>query len=151
MHGILAGVGLPTPDGHIDIMRVQIHAIGNAPRLFRGHDGGPAAHKRVEDDIIAVRAVAQDVGNHDNGLAGGVHRQLLITMATEGVHASVIPDIGTVAALFAEAKVVDVGRRPILEDQHQLVLITIKCAHTTIILGPNRQLLDGAVNRLASG
>ena len=55
--GALAGKFLPATDDHVAILGVQFQQTGMAAVLFTGENGGPAAAKRIQNNVGAFGVV----------------------------------------------------------------------------------------------
>src|SRR6516164_10468077 len=80
-----------------------------------------------------------------------MHGQLLQSSGAQRADAGIIPDIGPIASMLAELKIVDVRASSALPHEHQLVLGAIKRSHTRISLVPDTQVLELAVDLAAGG
>ena len=93
-----------------------------------------------------MRAVANGVGNQRHRLDRGMHRQLFRAPRLQAVEAGIIPDIGAIAAMAAELDIIDVRRRAVFEDRNQLVLGAVEAAHAAIVLAPDTEILEFAID-----
>jgi len=85
----------------VAISWIEFNQSCTPARPFRRNQSRTAASKRVEDDIIAMRAVLDGVCNQFDRFAGRMHRQLLHTPSSEGVGTGVFPDICSGASMLA--------------------------------------------------
>ena len=75
----------------------------------------------------------------------------LATAAGEGIGTGITPHIAAVAPVPAELDIVGVRAAVLLENQDELVLAAIERAHAGIVLDPDTQILEFAVDLLNSG
>jgi hypothetical protein len=103
---------LPSLDPHVGVLRIQFYGPGVAPGPLRGHQHRAAAGEAVQDDALAVAAVADGVGDQADWLDCRVQCQQSTPLAT--VDAGVCPEVGPVAAVLPQLEVVDVRASPFL-------------------------------------
>ena len=136
----MPGQSLPSVDADIDVLRIQFDRPGVPAGPLGGNQDRAAAGERVEDDPLAMAAVADRVGDQADRLDGRVQGQELALAAA--IDARVRPHVGAVAAVLAELEVVDVRRVALLEDIDQLVLAAVEGAHAGVVLVPDAQLRE---------
>src|SRR5205807_8978122 len=120
------GHRLPAKYGDSDVERIELDQSCDPAGPFGSQNGGAAATEGIQDDAVAPAAVANEVGDERHRL----HRRMQLELPPAGgmkaVHAGVIEDVRPVAALAAEAKIVDMGGSAVLEDRNQLMLGAIE-------------------------
>jgi len=80
-----ARIGLPAPHDDIDVERIELEPIAPAAGTLGRHQGCAAAEEGIEDDIAAVGAVENHVGDRSDRLYRRVKRRKLpfLTRAAE--------------------------------------------------------------------
>src|SRR5579864_234805 len=131
---------LPAHDPHIDILRIEFDCSCLATGAFGGNQDCAAPRERIEDDPLAMAAIPKGVSNETDRFDRRVQRQQFITFSFEGIDTGIGPHIRPTAPMLAELKVVDVGCRTLLKDEHQLVLVAVEAPHAPIILDPDAEL-----------
>src|SRR5688572_5656617 len=63
-----AGIGLPTADDDVDIQRVDLDQRGATLGLLRGNECGPGTAEWIEDQVAALGAVLDGIGDQRQGL-----------------------------------------------------------------------------------
>ena len=99
------------PDDHVAISRIELDAVAAPSGLLGGDQRGAAAGEGVEHDATALRAVENRIGDQLDRLYGGVEREFRIAILAETIDARIRPDIGPIAAVFAELDIVDMRPR----------------------------------------
>src|SRR4029077_18096825 len=129
-NGDLCRHALPPLDGGVDVLRIKIHPVPTSPRLLGGKDGRAAATEGVHDNTAALRDVEDRVRDHRDRLDGGMIIETPRSTAhLKGVHARIVPDIRPVTPELPELHVVEPGGAVSAEDEHEIVLGTIKRSH----------------------
>ena len=75
MNSAIPGVLLPTSDSHIDIPRVDFHAVTETANSFGGNEGAAGAEKAIQNDLPARGAVQDGIGNQRYGFHRGMRVQ----------------------------------------------------------------------------
>lgn len=75
-----------------------------------------------------------------------MHRQILEPSLAHGVHARIIPHVGSRSTKSPELDIIDVGTGPILEDENQLMFGAVERALATVCLVPDAQVLQLGVD-----
>src|SRR5438105_10682352 len=153
MTSAAAGQRLPATDYRIDISGIEFQPIAAPAGALRGDHRRAAAEKGIEHDVAAGRAVEDRVGDHRHRLHGRVSRQQIALLATarEGVGPGIVPDIAAVAAELSELDVVAMPLAAMFEDEDELVLAPIKRAHPGIVLDPDAEIFQLAIDAAAGG
>ena len=94
-------MGLPAPDGDVDIVRVDLNRPRLAPGLLRCDQDRAAAAERVEHQSTTTRTVPQRVGNERKRLDGRMHRQFFEAPLADRGDACIVPDIGPMTSVLA--------------------------------------------------
>src|SRR3954465_5685832 len=115
MTSAAAGECLPAADDRVDIAGMELKSVAAPAGALGGDHRRAAAEKAIEHDVAAGRAVEDRIGDHRHRFYWWSKRRqiALLAAAGEGVGPWVVPDIGAVAAEWAELDVVAVavGRR----------------------------------------
>src|SRR5204862_6210501 len=92
--------------------------------------------------------VEDRVRNHRHRLHRRVQRRQIALLAAsdKGLGPGVLPDIAAVAPEAAELDVVAVTAAAVLEDKDELVLAAIERAHPGIVLDPDAEVFQLAIN-----
>src|SRR5690349_6162116 len=72
--------------------------------------------------------------------------ELVRPAGSHRVHAAVLPDIGPVSSVLAQLKRVDMRSSAVLEGKHQFVPGAVEGPHAAIVLGPDDEVLEFAVD-----
>src|SRR5205085_191852 len=131
---------LPAPDCEIDIELVELDHPGDASGALGGQQRRAAAAERVEDDPVPPAAVADQIGDEGQRLDGGVQVELATPGRVQTVDTRIVEHVAAVAAVGAEAEIVDVRRAAVLEDADQLVFRAVEAALPSVILVPDQQV-----------
>src|SRR4029078_6359327 len=109
---LLASQSLPAVNADVDILGIECPRprVSGAP--LGGDEDRAAAGKRIEDDALAMAAIAERIGDQAHRLDGRVHGEQRALGAA--IDARVRPHVGAVAAVLAELEVVDVRRVALL-------------------------------------
>ena len=75
MKGVPAGEGLPSPDCHIDISRIDFDRAGLAADPFGREKRRAGAAESVEHDMVAASAILDRIGDQCTGLTVGCARR----------------------------------------------------------------------------
>lgn len=65
-----------------------------------------------------------------------MHRKLIRTISSNRGYTGIVPDIGSVSSCLAKHEAVCMRRSALLENEHELMLGAVKCAHAAIGLVP---------------
>src|SRR5262245_52958065 len=87
MNGTLTSELLPACDRGLDVPRVEIHRVADAPGLLCGDHGGAAADERAVDGVTGSGVIEERGLEQRDGLLGGVTggRVVGCTVAAHGV------------------------------------------------------------------
>ena len=122
MDGLASGEGHKAAADHITIQRIKFEHAGTPARLHGRNQRGARSAKAVKDNVVAVADIPYRIGNHGAVLDGGMHAKRFIAPFGKAVDAGIVPDIRAIAPLFAQAKIIDMGGSPTLEDKDELCL-----------------------------
>ena len=70
MNGAIPGEPLPPSDGDVNIERVNLHAIADAPYPFSRNQRASGAEETIENDVAACRAIEHCVGDQLDRVGG---------------------------------------------------------------------------------
>ena len=70
----------------------------------------------------------------------------LYSVTRERIGARIVPDVAAIASVFSKLHVVAMRFATILEHKNQLVLTAIQRAHSSVVLGPDAQVLEFRVD-----
>src|SRR2546423_1920186 len=147
MEGAAAGQFLPAANDRIDITRVELQPTAAPAGTLGGDHRRAAAEKAVEHDVAARRAVEDRIGDHRHRLYRRVQRrQIAFAASGKGIGPGVSPNIGAVAPEAAELDIVAVPASAVLEDKDELVLAAVERSHPSIVLDPDAEVFQLAVN-----
>src|SRR5215469_16581578 len=148
MTGTAASQRLPAADRRVDIGGVELDTATAPAGAFGRYHRRAAAEKAVEHDVAAGRAVEDRIGDQRHRLHCWMQRReiALLGAAAKGIASRVPPHIAAVAPEAAKLDVVAVLVAAVFEDKDELVLAAVKRAHPGIILDPNAEVLDLAVD-----
>src|SRR5262245_31255466 len=127
----------PSADGHVDVKRVEFDQPRDSAGALRGENSRAAATEWIENDAVALAAVANEIGNECDGLHRRMQREIASTGRMKAVDARTIEDVRAIPALGAQAEIVDMRCAAALEDRNQLMLRTIEASLAGIGLVPH--------------
>src|SRR5262249_2356212 len=94
----------------------------------------------IEDDTVAPAAVTDQIRDQRHGLHRWMEFKITAPRRIKAIDAGVIENIGTVPALTAELKVVDVRSGSAFEDRDELVFRAVKATLAGVALVPNQTI-----------
>src|SRR5262249_4258646 len=94
-------------------------------------------------------AVPDGIGYEGNWFDRRVHDELGSSLALEGIHARIIPDIRSRSPILAEFEVIDVWLCTVFPDQDQLLLGSIERSHARVALIPHANVVEVVIDRAA--
>src|SRR5690348_2769290 len=144
------GIHLPALDNTITINRIILADASAAPGLVSGNNGRPAASKQIEDDGTAGRDVLYRVNYHRHRFDRRMQCQFVKPSGFDRVDTAVLPDIGAVASVLTELKMIVVRGCAALEGKYQFVSRSVECTHPAIVLCPHDQILEFGVDAASS-
>src|SRR4051812_45142349 len=142
--GAVSGEALPSADRGIDIERIELDPATGPADAFGGQQRRAAAHKGVEDEVAARRAIEDRVRDQGDRF----HRRVkggkvpFLAFPSELVGAWVVPDIAAVAAMPTQLDIVPMRGTAVLKYEDQLVLAPVKRAHAGVVLDPDAQVFE---------
>src|SRR5438105_7326573 len=153
MPSAAAGQGLPAADDRIDIGGVELQPVAAPAGALGGDHRRATADKAVEYDVAARRAIEDRIGDHRDRLHRRVQRReiALSAAAGEGVGPRVAPYVAAVAPEPAKLDVVAVPGAAVFEHEDKLVLAAVERTHAAIVLDPNTEVFQLAINAATGG
>src|ERR1700730_2659522 len=131
---------LPTPDGDVDVARIELDQAGSASRLFGGDQGRARTPETIEDNPISMRTVSNRVSDECDGFGRWVDRQLAFGGAIEDILAVIFPNVRSVPTEAAEFDIVDVRRGSLLEHKYEFVPRPIQRPHSRVRFAPDAKV-----------
>ena len=95
--------------------------IAPPSRLVSGDEGRTTAAKEVENDAIAAGDVLNRIGNHGDWFYRRVESEFIHATSLQSIDATILPDIGSVAAMLTQFKGVYMGSHAIFEGKDQFM------------------------------
>ncbi len=141
--------GGQVPHDHIAIAWIELDRVTPPADLLGGNERGAAAGEDNEHDAAALGSIENRIGDECDRLDRRVQGEVRVAVLAEAVDARVGPDIGPVPPVAIQLDVVDVWRAAGLDHENQLVLGAVERAHAAVGLGPDAEVFELTVNRLA--
>jgi len=134
---IPASKQLPTPHGQIDIRRIDLQTVATSAYLFGRQERRARAAKRIQDNVVAARAIFYGVCDHSCWFDGRVGAQVVHTPGAKRVCAGVFPHIRAVATVTAKLNVIEMNRIGDPKHADQLMFAAIKTALSGVGFDPD--------------
>src|ERR1700693_4257790 len=142
MYGIAAGAPLPSPDGDLEIARIELDPNAGSPGVLGSDQGRTRPEEGIEHEIAAAGDVFERVNDHQHRLHRWVHFEQLHPISAKAIDAAICPNIGARAAVLAQLKVVEMRRGAKLQHEDEFVLRAIESPHPRVRFGPNADVFE---------